>query len=188
MRNSDTFTCPVCGFAGLSEPPYDAHGCASFEICPSCGTEFGYDDATWSHADIRKAWVAAGCPWRSQIIHPAPDWNAGEQLQNAEFQSWILPRRHLRPMRASPDRRTEPAPTTPRADAPRCCRRGLCPPISLVAATPRWAAAPTALSAGRARCGFFSGRTHKRKLFKSVAIRAEDGRNHQSTTDPSSES
>src|SRR5208282_5700399 len=33
-------------------------------------------------------------------------------------------------MRASWNRRTEPAPTTPRADAPRPCRRGLCPPIS----------------------------------------------------------
>ncbi len=35
-------------------------------------------------------------------------------------------------MRASADRRTEPAPTKPRADAPGCCRRGLCPPISRV--------------------------------------------------------
>ncbi len=44
----------------------------------------------------------------------------------------ILRRKHLRTMRASWDRRTEPAPTKPRAYAPRRCRRGLCPPISLL--------------------------------------------------------
>src|ERR1700722_1795355 len=43
--------CPVCGYAKLAEPPYDKTGCASFEICPSCGIEFGYHDASKSHAD-----------------------------------------------------------------------------------------------------------------------------------------
>jgi predicted RNA-binding Zn-ribbon protein involved in translation (DUF1610 family) len=45
MHNNNMYTCPVCGFQGLSEPAYDEHYCTFFEICPSCGTEFGYDDA-----------------------------------------------------------------------------------------------------------------------------------------------
>lgn len=86
MHSSDTYTCPVCGFPGLSEPPYDAHGCASFEICPSCGTEFGYDDATRCHADLRKSWVAAGMPWWSKAIQPPQDWDAQGQLRKAGLQ------------------------------------------------------------------------------------------------------
>ena len=86
MRSSETFTCPVCGFPGLSEPAHDAHGCGSFEICPCCGTEFGYDDATRSHAELRKAWLAAGAPWWSQTDRPAPRWNAAEQLRKAGIQ------------------------------------------------------------------------------------------------------
>jgi len=53
-------TCPVCGFAELTQPPYDSTGCASFEICPSCGTEFGYHDANKSHEELRRRWLAAG--------------------------------------------------------------------------------------------------------------------------------
>jgi predicted RNA-binding Zn-ribbon protein involved in translation (DUF1610 family) len=86
MYSSDTYTCPVCGFPGLSELPYDAQKCASFEICPSCGTEFGYDDATRSHADLRKMWISAGMPWRSTVIQPPLDWDAEEQLGNAELE------------------------------------------------------------------------------------------------------
>ena len=54
------FACPVCGAEELSVPPYEdwppspgvvlsppyhrTLGGASFEICPNCGFEFGYDD------------------------------------------------------------------------------------------------------------------------------------------------
>ena len=36
--------CPVCGYGELHEPAYDRFGCASFEICPCCGIEFGLED------------------------------------------------------------------------------------------------------------------------------------------------
>ncbi|CAI6246577.1 hypothetical protein NRS6120_05960 [Bacillus subtilis] len=36
-------TCPVCGFKGLAEPPYDHEGNHSHEICPCCGFQFGFD-------------------------------------------------------------------------------------------------------------------------------------------------
>jgi hypothetical protein len=83
MCNSKTFCCPVCGFAGLSEPPYDEKGCASFDICPSCGTEFGYDDATKSHAELRRLWLAAGAPWKSQTTSQPPNWDVLKQLESA---------------------------------------------------------------------------------------------------------
>ena len=46
--------CPVCGYNALHEPAYDRFGCASFEICPCCGIEFGYDDARRSHETLRE--------------------------------------------------------------------------------------------------------------------------------------
>jgi len=83
MLNKKAFSCPVCGFGQLLEPPYDKSGGASFEICPSCGTEFGYDDATKSHAELRKAWLAAGSPWWSRVNPPPPNWDPAEQLRRA---------------------------------------------------------------------------------------------------------
>jgi hypothetical protein len=74
------FGCPVCGYHGLTEPPHDAHGCASFQICPSCGTEFGYDDAAKSHAALRKAWLDGGARWTSRVIAMPPNWDGYSQL------------------------------------------------------------------------------------------------------------
>ena len=75
--------CPVCGFRGLSEPPYDEHQCASFEICPCCDTEFGYDDANKSFDELRAAWIAAGMPWRNQSVPPSDGWDGRAQLAQA---------------------------------------------------------------------------------------------------------
>lgn len=83
MPNNPTFPCPVCGFEGLTEPPYDSSGCASFEICPSCGTEFGYHDAKKSHAELRRSWLEAGAAWHSKTITPPQNWDALKQLQAA---------------------------------------------------------------------------------------------------------
>jgi hypothetical protein len=66
--------CPVCGYNGLDEPAYDSFGCASFEICPSCGTEFGYDDATRSHESLCDEWIAKGMPWWADD-KPPPGWD-----------------------------------------------------------------------------------------------------------------
>lgn len=79
MRN-DRYECPVCGFDGLKEAPIDACGCATFEICPCCGTEFGYDDATTSHVELRRSWIAQGMPWFSQTTRPPADWSPVKQL------------------------------------------------------------------------------------------------------------
>lgn len=49
VTQHDRYTCPVCFYAGLSRPPED------HLICPSCGVQFGYDDATTTHAELRAA-------------------------------------------------------------------------------------------------------------------------------------
>ena len=36
--------CPVCGYSHLKEGPCDEFGCSTYEICPCCGFEFGFDD------------------------------------------------------------------------------------------------------------------------------------------------
>lgn len=74
--------CPICGYPDLHEPAYDAHGCASFEICRSCGTEFGYDDARKSFELLRRRWVSEGMPWYSPAAPAAPNWDPERQLRS----------------------------------------------------------------------------------------------------------
>ncbi|SRR6266540_2730000 len=73
------YICPVCGYNNLRYPPRDE------TICPSCYTEFGYDDATRSHAALRAEWLANGAHWQgANVMQPPPGWNAYEQLANLE--------------------------------------------------------------------------------------------------------
>lgn len=80
---SGNYGCPVCGYRGLEEAPRDERGEASFEICPCCGTEFGYDDATRSYSELRDGWVARGAPWFSAAQQPPAGWEAAKQLREA---------------------------------------------------------------------------------------------------------
>lgn len=80
-----TYTCPVCGYADLDEPPYNGDGCASFDICPCCGVEFGYDDYTSSHPLLREKWIASGMLWWSTVRKPPVGWDPDVQLRCAGF-------------------------------------------------------------------------------------------------------
>lgn len=53
------YTCPVCDWHGLEDDPLRA----TYDICPRCGTEFGYHDANRSHAELRQEWLDAGAKW-----------------------------------------------------------------------------------------------------------------------------
>jgi transposase-like protein len=57
--------CPVCGFPHLTEAPRSLAGGASYEICPSCGFQFGVDDEDKGHsyAAWRADWQKRGMPW-----------------------------------------------------------------------------------------------------------------------------
>lgn len=81
------YMCPVCGYPELAEEPWD-NGAASDEICPCCGTHFGYDDSAGGDAGdrervwraLRLAWEDKGCPWFSSRTTPRAGWNPHDQL------------------------------------------------------------------------------------------------------------
>jgi hypothetical protein len=74
--------CPVCGYPDLHEPPRSSTGGGSYEICPSCGFEFGVsdDDLGYSYERWRSEWVRDGMPWRSPRPRPA-GWDPAVQLR-----------------------------------------------------------------------------------------------------------
>lgn len=76
-------TCPVCGYPKLQEPPRSPSGGGSYEICPSCGFQFGVDDDDKgiTYLQWRKAWVEAGMTWYSKGHRKPQDWNAAIQLK-----------------------------------------------------------------------------------------------------------
>ncbi len=78
-KSEPYFSCPVCSFSYMEEPPLD------HAICACCGTHFGYDDVSRSYREIRNAWLVAGGPWFDPEDDHAPKgfWNAWEQLNAA---------------------------------------------------------------------------------------------------------
>ena len=76
-------TCPVCGFPKLNEPPRSPSGGGSYEICPSCGFQFGVDDDDKgvTFDQWRERWVAAGSRWSSKGITAPKGWDAKAQLK-----------------------------------------------------------------------------------------------------------
>lgn len=71
------FSCPVCLFAEMPDPPQDYH------ICPCCGTEFGNDDAGCTYDELRDCWIRAGAPWFFGA--PPEGWSPQAQLLHGSF-------------------------------------------------------------------------------------------------------
>ena len=90
LSERERFTCPACGYPGLRDPPWDKG--PSDEICPSCGLQFGYDDAAGGdarsreriYARWREEWKQAGCPWWSRNTAAPRNWDAQRQLSAVE--------------------------------------------------------------------------------------------------------
>lgn len=82
IRTEPRFVCPVCGYADLRYDPRPSFGGGSFEICPSCGFQFGVtdDDAGVSFEDWRRTWVKDGMKWSSSRQRP-PNWDPVAQLE-----------------------------------------------------------------------------------------------------------
>lgn len=84
--HNDKNRCRVCGCL-LDEPPWGDDGATpSFEICPCCGVEFGYEDFTLEGArKHRENWLAMGSPWFDAAMRP-DDWNLDVQLRSIPAQ------------------------------------------------------------------------------------------------------
>lgn len=89
--------CPVCGL-GLEFFPWDTIS-PSDEICPCCGTQFGYHDAIRNEGilentiarynTLRKDWINDGMKWHfpNDTFNPEPpNWSPKEQLKNIEIE------------------------------------------------------------------------------------------------------
>jgi|SRR3989344_2478795 len=83
------FICPACGFPELTEDPMEQ----TYEICPSCGMEFGYADAQYHatgdvgvYRNWREQWIRGGMKWvhkdKDSLEEKPKDWNPKEQLKN----------------------------------------------------------------------------------------------------------
>lgn len=77
--------CPICGYELYPEGVEAEYLKGSFEICPCCFCEYGFDDT----AEYREKWIRGGCQFHSKG-YLKPNWNPMEQLKNADY-SWDNP-------------------------------------------------------------------------------------------------
>lgn len=70
---NEQYLCPVCGY-GMQEPP------ENYNICPSCGTEFGIHDVNASILELRAVWLQNGCKWWSDSDPKPANWDPYGQL------------------------------------------------------------------------------------------------------------
>jgi hypothetical protein len=72
----------------LVEPPRSQKtGSGSYDICPSCGFQFGVtdEDKGFSYEQYRKIWVADGMPWYSaDIAEKPPHWDPEASLRKVK--------------------------------------------------------------------------------------------------------
>jgi len=71
--------CRVCGYE-MEEGPRD------WNICPSCGTEFGLHDVNSSIENLRNVWLATGPRWYSTVVLPPAEWSPMQQLATLLFE------------------------------------------------------------------------------------------------------
>jgi len=77
------YPCPTCGYP-FKEPFEDS------DICPSCGTQFGYSDSGRTYLELRESWVRLGAPWHSRVVAKPRGWNPWLQLIDAGYK-YALP-------------------------------------------------------------------------------------------------
>lgn len=86
---SSQHPCPACGY-DLRFRPWTGDS-ASDEICPSCGIQFGYDDAAGGdpngrpaiYSEWRRAWIRDGMKWQGRGIAEPAGWDPSLQLIRA---------------------------------------------------------------------------------------------------------
>ncbi len=72
----EIYYCPICGYGPFEEPYESIEELRySYDICPCCGCEYGYDD----HDHYFENWVTQGAKWFNQTCTPE-GWTLEEQL------------------------------------------------------------------------------------------------------------
>ena len=67
--NDVDFYCRVCGYESGDRPWGDDGHLPSFDMCPCCGVEWGYEDnGLFSTERYRNLWIEKGAPWFSRHI------------------------------------------------------------------------------------------------------------------------
>lgn len=76
------YMCMACGYPGLVDIPRSCGDEPSYEGCPACGFEEGYDndDQCVSYAQWRDRWIARGCPWSSIGRQQPASWDPAVHL------------------------------------------------------------------------------------------------------------
>ena len=74
--------CKVCGLTFKDFYPWGPNGdLTSFEICPCCGVEWGYEDCSEeATVQYRLAWICDGMKWFMPEERPV-NWNVYQQLE-----------------------------------------------------------------------------------------------------------
>lgn len=82
MLSDDNQRCRVCGYLAET-PPWGEDGKSpTYEICPCCGVEYGYEDSTIIAAkNYRQDWIASGAKWNDVNEKPA-NWLLEDQLHH----------------------------------------------------------------------------------------------------------
>jgi len=75
--------CTVCGYE-MEEGPRD------YNICPSCGTEFGIHDVNSSIENLRKVWLASGPKWHSAVVPQPQNWDPQMALAGLLTSQWPI--------------------------------------------------------------------------------------------------
>jgi hypothetical protein len=70
--------CTVCGYEMEEGPRH-------YNICPSCGTEFGLHDVNSTIDNLRKAWIEGGARWYSTAVPQPQGWKPAVQLARLLF-------------------------------------------------------------------------------------------------------
>jgi hypothetical protein len=77
--------CPICGFDKLLNPPYDNLGYPSYEICPCCSFEYGFDDSSegFTFDSFRKKWIENGFTFSIKEEMPK-NWDKDAMLKQLD--------------------------------------------------------------------------------------------------------
>jgi hypothetical protein len=87
------YTCPVCGYEKMEDPPFSKEeGRSSFEFCPCCAFQFGVTDRDkgYTYEQWRDKWVKEGMLWNEGMTYrPIPaDWDPVKQLEKLKANNY----------------------------------------------------------------------------------------------------